>query len=231
MKHTVYHFCISDTADGVILYSELDRDSEEGKMGVTEAVTKLKNIAQSKVPNLQLRLMEELPVAGKTEFNFIDYILSHFNYIFIYLTPNLKSDTLKHFQSQMCLLDTIMNKSWRVIPLMTEKTIPNAPLELQLLKPLQMWNMKSTDAHVVEMFADIFAKTILFGREKGYATTCPSPNGDENITSPANPAAQSEVNQEVIAVPLPDPKQGEVPPAPAPAVNVSNVSICVTDIL
>lgn len=181
---------VEDTADGVILYSEMDRDTVEDKMGVTEAITTLKNLSRAKIPNLQLRLLEELPIGGLSEFDFIKYILNHFNYIFIYLTQNFNGDTLKRFQSQMCLQDTIVNKSWRVIPLMTEKNVPSAPLELQLLRPLQMWHLKNPDARVQEMFLDSFAKTIMSGREKGLATKSPGLKEDENNKGNNSPNAK-----------------------------------------
>ena len=165
------------------MYSEADRTTVDDKMGVTEAITVLKTETQTRVPNLQLRLLDELPIGGKTEFNYIEYILSHFNYIFIYLTPNFTPDTLKRFQSQMCLMDTIQNKSWRVIPIVREKDIANMPLEMQVLRPLQLWNLKNPDKRVQNMAVESFAKTILAGRENGYATKYPSLGASRNIVS------------------------------------------------
>lgn len=165
---------LDDTADGVVLYSDADRTTVDDKLGVTEAITVMKNLLQSRVPNLQLKLIDELPVSGMSEFDYINYILQHFNYIFIYMTPNFTPDTLKRFQSQICLCDTIQNNSWRVIPIEREKGIKNIPLELQVLKSLQMWNLQSPNKGEQDMCIEGFVRTLLVGRERNYATRYPS---------------------------------------------------------
>ena len=143
-------------------------------MGVTKAITVIKNLLQTRVPNLQLRLLDELPIHGKTDFDYIKYILEHFNYIFIYITPNFTPDTLRRFQSQMCLCDTIQNNNWRVIPIIRDQDITNIPLELQVLKSVKMWNLQDPDKKIQNMFIESFAKTLQDGREKNYATRYPS---------------------------------------------------------
>ena len=130
--------------------------------------------------------MDELPIAGLNEFECIKYILSSFNYIFIFLTPNFNGDTLKKFQSQMCLLDAILTESGRVIPMMTEKNIPNMPLEFKMLKALAVWYLTSSDDNLKSMLMDSFTKTILTGREKGFMDKSQSSlgSGSNSNTSP-----------------------------------------------
>ena len=178
-------FCYSvvDTADGVFLYSDADRTTVDNKMGVTEAIIEMKTLLQPRVPNLQLRLIDELPVSGMSEFDYIKYILQHFNYIFIYLTPNFTPDTLKRFQSQMCLCDTIQNNSWRVIPIKRDKGMTIIPLELQVLKSVQMWNLLNPDKRMQNMCIEGFAKTLLAGRENNYATRYPSLGTHKSLVS------------------------------------------------
>ena len=170
----------------------MDRDTSGHKLGVTDTITLLKRI--SKVPDLKLKLVDEIPVAGRTEFDLVNYILSHFNYIFIFVTPNFNEDTLKRFQSQMCLLDTLLTKQWRVVPLMTEKTIPNIPLELQVLRPLAVWQLRSSDDTLKSMFIDSFKNTILAGRKQGFAAKNPSSpeNSNKGSILPSEQSRQSE---------------------------------------
>ena len=101
----------------------------------------------SSVPHLSLDVYDALPLAGKTQFDCMGYVLSHCRFIFIYVSPNLTKDKLLKFQAQMCLLDVIKKEEWRVIPVWADKSYDTyCPSELTLLHGFGKWEISRVNS-------------------------------------------------------------------------------------
>ena len=139
--------------------------AEEDRQEVIDLISHLRKY--SNVQNLSLDGYDALPLAGKTQFNCMDYVLNHSCFIFIYISPNFTQDNMLKFQAQMCLMDVIKKEDWRVIPVWADKNYERyCPSELKLLHGLEKWNISSANSAINNYMNNKFDRLISDGRAR-----------------------------------------------------------------
>ena len=145
--------------DAYIFYARTDGEA------CRDAVRSLKELSQ--VPELKIALYEDLPLTNLTMTGRMDYILENCRYLLFYITSSFKEDTMKMFETDMCLKSVIEEKSYRAFPLWTKPKgeLCNIPKALDCLNGLQLWMVnKSPNQH--QAVAAKFDKAIIQGRKE-----------------------------------------------------------------
>ena len=154
----VFLFLSSDFAfHAYIFYAKEDAEA------CRESVKRLKALSQ--VPELKIALYEDLPLEDLTMEDRMEYVFENCQLLLFYVTPSLKADTLKKFETEMCLTAVIKEQSYRVIPLWTKKKkdTKDIPKALDVLSGLQLWMLNGNEDEQKRVITK-FDETIRVGR-------------------------------------------------------------------
>lgn len=143
--------------DAYIFYAKDD------KAACQESVRQIRT--RSTVPELKIALYEDLPLSDLTVFERMDFIIENCRYIFFYVTPSFKDDTVKKFEADMCLNVVLKEHKPRVIPIWTKprEKMTNIPISLGFLTGLELWMLDGREEDTV---IETFDREIIRGRKE-----------------------------------------------------------------